>query len=500
MRRGHKMRDKRRADRNAHRAAARTLRVSCAAWAAVLAGGLGLAGTAEAADAQSVTLADALRQALRPDNPALELQSDNVAGAAGRLQEAQGAFDWRSEASAGWQQYYAARTSANGVLTNQTLSTYTYTADMAKAFRNGVEIAPGVTSVPLPQTGGGTRTLPQLGLKIPFLRGSGDSVDAPERAAQAALQAARANRAFAEQQLAQEVAATFWRCIADSRLRDDAEETRAHSDAYRSTLQKEQDKGLIEPTVVQAFTLQHIGDKISVDRAQDEETRCRRSLGSLMTGAVDQVGPAPVGELPDVAAVGPALDKLREQDLIQQALDQRQDLAAAARNLSAAHEGVVGAKTSLLPQLDVHVDTQRAFVTFSRPFGNNYGKGKTAEARAQENAAIVTLRQLQDQVRTQVSDSLTALRRARSDWTTLAGAEAEMTTIVSDAEKRARLGTIAWKDYLEAQNQLTTLHQQQTSAQLAFAVNLSLLELAIGAIDPDRPTELAENLAKAPSP
>jgi hypothetical protein len=44
------------------------------------------------------------------------------------------------------------------------------------------------------------------------------------------------------------------------------------------------------------------------------------------------------------------------------------------------------------------------------------------------------------------------------------------------------------------------LHEQQTDARLAFAVNLSLLELAIGSINPDRPTELAQNFAQTPTP
>lgn len=500
------MTDKHRTHRNPHAAATGATRLSRAAWTAVLVAGLGLAGAAQAADAPTtpatVTLADALRQALRPDNPALELQSDNVAGAAGRLQAARGAFDWRADASADWKQYYIGRTSPNGLLTNQIqiVSGYAYSADVAKQFRNGVEIAPGVLEYPTPQLGSGSQILPRLGLKIPFMRNSGAAVDAPERVAEEALHAARANRAFAEQQLAQQVASAFWGCIADAQHRADAEQIRQHEEAYLGTLEKEKAKGVIEPMAVKQFELSRLGDKLSVERAQDEETRCRRNLGLLLTGSVDQAGPAPVGELPDVAAVGPALDKLRDQDLIQLALDRRQDLEAAARNLSAAHEGVVGAKTYMRPQLDLHVDPQEALVTFSRPFGNNYGKGKTAEARAQENAAIATLRNLQDQVRTQVSDSLAALRRARSDWTALTDAETQLTTIVSDTEKRARLGTASWADYLNAQNQLTQLHEQETNARLAFAVNLSLLELAIGGIDPDRPTELAQNFARVPPP
>jgi hypothetical protein len=53
---------------------------------------------------------------------------------------------------------------------------------------------------------------------------------------------------------------------------------------------------------------------------------------------------------------------------------------------------------------------------------------------------------------------------------------------------------------MDAQNQLTLLHQQQTGARLAFAVNLSLLELAIGAMDPAQPQALAQNLTQVPTP
>jgi outer membrane protein TolC len=533
------MTDQRRVDRKPQRPAARTTRGTYAGLTAALAAGLGLAGAAETADAQlvttnpppalpptsspgpgagtipTVTLADALHQALRPDNPVLQQQADSVAGAAGRLQAAGGQFDWHADVSGGWQQFYVATPNNQGLLTTNTTieSGYYYQVDMGKEFRNGIQIAPGIISYPgtaaTPgQTAGQTETRPLLGLVIPFMRSSGDAVDAPERAAREALQAARSNRAFAEQQLAQQVAVTYWRCIADARLVINAEDMHAHEDAYRNTLQKQVEKGVTEPNAVKQFTLTHLTDKINVDHAEDDEAKCRRDLAYLLTGTLDQAGvgaPAPVGEMPDVAVLGPAVDKLRDEDLVLLALDQRQDLEAAARNLAAAHENVVGAETLMKPQLDVHIDPQRAFVTFSRPFGNNLGKGRTADARAQENSAIVTMRQLQDQVRTQVDDALTALRRARADWVTLNAAEAQMATLVSDTEKRARLGAsmstgapVTWADYLAAQNQLSVLNQQEINTRLVFALNLSLLELAIGAMDTDRPTDLAKDLATVP--
>jgi outer membrane protein TolC len=471
--------------------------------------GLGLAlGCAfGAANAQTVTLADALKQALRPDNPTLQQQDDNVAAAAGRAQQAKGAFDWTTNVQGGWQQLYVP-TPENGFLTNRTstVGSYYYSANVGRRFRNGIEVAPGVTAYPgsgatPAQTSGLTQIRPALGLKIPLLRGAGTAnADAAERGAAHALDSARESRSFALQQFAQTVAATFWRCVADDQILQETEDADRHSADYETTLNKMLKQGLIEPTVVQQWSANNVTQHLGVDRARDDSQRCRRDLTYVMTGGISEPWPQASGELPPIDGLTQALDQANEQALVLLALDQRPDLKAASRNVLAARENVRSAKDSERPQLDLHVDPDRAIVSFSRTFGNNLAKGREAEASAAEDQAALTLRQLQDQVRNQVSDAVSNLKRSASDWAALDGAQRQMEVVVGDADKRARYGSISWSDFLNAQNQLSQLRQQVINARLAFAVNLSMLRLATGAIDPDQPFALAADLTKLPNP
>jgi outer membrane protein TolC len=476
-------------------------------WMAALGLGLVLAGGASAAGAQGVTLADALKLALRPDNLTLQQQNDTVAGAAGRAQEAKGAFDWTTHVEGGWQQLYVP-TPSNGFLTNQTstVTSYYYNANVGRRFRNGIEIDPGITGYPgagatPAQTSGLTQLRPALGLKIPVLRGFGTgAADAAERAAGDSLESARENRAFAMQQFTQSVTATYWRCVADDQIVLEAKDADRNAEAYGANLNKMMQKGLIEPTVVQQWSANDVARHLSVDRAQDQASRCRRDLAYAMTGSVSQPWPDATGDLPSVETLAPALDHVSEEALVALALDRREDLKAASGSLLAARENLRSARDSARSELDLHIDPDRAIVSYTKSLGNNAARGRESEAAGAEDQASLALHQLQDQVRNQVSDALVDLKRAASDWAALDGAAKQMDAVVTDAEKRARFGAINWSDYLGAQSQLSQLRQQAIGARQAFAVDLATLRLATGTIETDQPMSLASDLQTLPTP
>jgi outer membrane protein TolC len=473
------------------------------------AGGSGRAGRNPSSGASPpVTLTDALRQALRPDNPTLEQQSDNVAAAAARARAAKGQFDWTVNASGGWQEFYGPKVNSAGLLTDQTTTAniYSYTANIGKLFRNGIAIDPGITAYPgsgvtPAQTAGLTQIRPMLGLKIPLLRGRGQgAVDANERAAIDALGGARNDSAFANQQFAANVAKTFWRCLADDAVLSEAQAVNAHAAHYGSILTRMLRKGLIEPTVVQQWSANNVSQQLNVDRAQDETQKCRRDLGYALTGRVDQPWPSASGEMPSVEALAAEVDKLDENALAELALGQREDLKAAGDRLQASREQLRGAKDATKPELDIHIDPLQATIGFSKSLGNNAAEGREAEATAQADQADLALRQLEDQVRIQVGDAVTDLRRAAADWTALDAAAKQMDVVVATAEKRAAFGTINWGDFLNAQNQASELHRQVIYQRLAFADALATLQLLTGSIDPDHPALLATNLSKLPTP
>jgi outer membrane protein TolC len=251
---------------------------------------------------------------------------------------------------------------------------------------------------------------------------------------------------------------------------------------------------------MQQWAANNVTQHLNVGRAQDEARRCHRDLAYMMTGDPASPWLEPLGELPRVEDYSPALDRLNEQTLIALALDRRTDLKALMENIQASHELLRSAKNAEQPALDLHLDPEHSFVSFTKKFGNNTARGKEAQAASAEDQAHLAFRQLQDQVHDQVSDALANLRRAASDWAALNDAEKQMGTVVTDAEKRARFGAINWSEYLTAQNQLTQLRQQVINARLAFADNLALLRLVTGSIDPSRPASLAVDMVTLPTP
>ena len=149
-------------------------------------------------------LEDAIKGALG-GGPATQREDEKVNRAAGRLQQAAGAFDWNASAETGWERLYVAR-SRDGVLTTDTeaVDTLHTQAGISRRFRNGIEVRPGISyfsetgGVSAGQTSGLTKTRPMLGLSVPLLRGFGDdTADAAELSAQETLAGSRLGREFA---------------------------------------------------------------------------------------------------------------------------------------------------------------------------------------------------------------------------------------------------------------------------------------------------------------
>jgi outer membrane protein TolC len=483
--------------------------------AGVLAVCVSMAGNAaQAADspadqtttATGMTLKDALQQALSPGNPTLEQQTDNVDAAAGRVQEARGAFDWNTHVEGGWQELFVPKP-VNGLLTNQTsiVSSYYYNASIGRRFRNGLEVAPGITAYPgagatPAQTAGLTQLRPALGLKVPLLRGLGSVADAPERSALDSLAGAKESRAFAVQQFAEQVAASFWKCLAQDQILAETRSVDQHASDYTATLNDLVKKGLLEPTIAQQWTANAVAQHLDVARAEDASTRCRRDLSYLITGLPAAPQLRPTGSLPNVDTLALAVEQIDEEALVDAAVDQRHDLVAASRAVMAARENLRAARDNERPELDLRVDPDHAILSFNKALGNNAAKGRTAQASAAEDQAEVAMRQLDEQVRDQVDDAVVDLKRAAADWTALDRAEKQMEAVVGDSERRARYGSIAWSDFLNAQNQLSQLREQMINARLNFAIALANLNLATGAIATEEPSRAVTDLTSLPKP
>jgi outer membrane protein TolC len=451
-----------------------------------------------------------VRGALRPDSLATLLQDETVKAAAGKLQQVKGAFDWTITATAGWEVLYSANPVVlNGVsvLTDsvRTNNAFYYSANIGRLFRNGIQIDPGVLVYPVAPsaalTNGLTQLRPTLGLKIPLWRGLGEEgADAGERAAKDSLMAAQRSRVYAVAQAVQNDVQTFWRCLADDQIAQITQNSERNSAAYQQSLNSLLKRGMIEPTTAQQNAANGVTQHLSAQTANDTAIACRRDLAYATTGSVKGPFPGPTGELPAVAPIVDAVDRLDVDALTQLALTQRPDLKGAEQNVEAAEENLRFAQDQASPEIDLHVDPLGASVNYTQSIQNNVAQGSEAQASAAKSQAEISLRQLEDQVHFDVSDAVRSVRRAVSDWTALKAAETQMERAVNDANKRAKYGSITWSDFLTTEAQLAAIQQQMVTTQLQFAVSLATLRLVTGTIvmDGETPATMAEKFTTLP--
>jgi outer membrane protein TolC len=470
---------------------------------------IALGFSAGTADAQTMTLEAAIRGALRNDNIDLQLQNETVNGAAGRLKQAAGAFDWNVNAQAGYQTLYVGKVTSTGALTNQVsqVGSYYYSVGVGKEFRNGISIAPGFIGYPgagasPAQTGGLTQARPLLGLKIPLLRGLGEeSADAGERAARDALFGAKLGRTFAIAQIVENVAQTYWRCIADDRIAQLSQTTDQAASDYQATLDKMVKQGLVEPGSAKQNSINGLGTQMNTIAAIDVAQKCHRDLGYSTTGKIGGPQPALSGDLPAVAPMIDAVNHLSAPKFEQLAFDNRPDLQAAQKNVDATAETLKSARDSTSPDLSLRIDPDHATLNYTQSLGNNYAEGQEEAAEAANNQAQLALRELQDKIRFDINDAIHGVQEAASAWTKLNAAKSQMEKIVSDGKRSAQFGAIGWQQYISSQGQLLQLQQQLINAQLQFAIGLAGLRLATGSIemDSETPASIAAKLASLPS-
>lgn len=457
---------------------------------------------ARADSAPTVTLADSIRNVLRADNDAIRLQDEKLKTAASHVQEAAGAFDWTAQAQGGWQALYVPRAiggliPGKGVLSNQTdiLSAYYYSFSIGREFRNGIQIAPGLTAYPstsgatTAQTFGLTAFRPSLGLRIPLLQGLGEeAADAAELAAKATLVGTRFDRDFAIAHTVHDVVQIYWRCIAADHIAEISARSLENGETYANSVKEQARRGLVEPSVAQANSAANATRQVTLDQNEDAARSCQRDLSMAMRGEAMGATPAPVGTLPDPDGFESGVAALDDRSLNDLALANRSDLKAAREYISAALAARRGAENATSPILTLDVDPTRAIVVYSQSLENNAAEGKRAEDVSAQRQAEVALHQLEAQVQVDVTDSVRNLRNALAEWKTTREAEQQMRLAVESDKKRARFGIIDRKTLLQTEDQLTQMQTDGVNAGLLFASSMAMLRLVTGTVHPEHET------------
>jgi outer membrane protein TolC len=453
----------------------------------------------------AISLVDSIRGVLRADNDAIRLQDEKVKTASSNVKQAAGAFDWTAQAQGGWQALYVPRAlygvvPGKGVLSNNTdiVNAYYYSASIGREFRNGIQIAPGVTAYPstngvtTAQTFGLTVLRPSLGLRIPLLQGLGEeAADAAELAAKATLTGTRFDRDFAIAHTVHDVVQTYWRCLAAEEIARISEQSVRDGEEYYSTQKLQVERGLLEPTIAQRTAAANTTRTITYDQNEDAAKSCRRDLTLAITGEATGPKPPPTGEMPSMLGVDPAVDSLNEAALDDTALDSRSDLKAAREYVASALAARRGTENGTSPTLSLQVDPTRAIVVYSQSLENDAAEGKDAAALSSERQAEIALHQLESQVKVNIGDAVRNIRSALAEWKASIDAERKTEKVVADAVKRARFGVTDRSDLLAARDQLTQMQTQVVNAQLLFASGVTSLRLEMGTVHPEQETPAA---------
>jgi outer membrane protein TolC len=466
---------------------------------------LAVISATSADSAATITLTDSIRRVVRSDNDAIRLQDEKVKTASAHVREAAGAFDWGVQAQGGWQELYVPRAISGvvpgkGVLSNNTdiLSAYYYNLSIGREFRNGIQIAPGVTAYPATsgattaQTFGLTALRPSLGLRIPLLQGLGEeAADAAELAAKATLVGTRFDRDFAIAHTVHDVVQIYWRCIAADRVAEISTQSVRDGEEYSQSLKLQAERGLVEPGVAESATAANITRKVTLDQNEDAARSCRRDLVLATTGEAIGEAPAPTGALPGLDGVEGAVAALNEKSLDDLAVNNRSDLKAARQYIAAALAARRGAESGTSPTLNLQVDPTRAIVVYTQSLENNTAEGKAAEALSSQRQAEIALHQLESQVQVDITDSVRNIRSALAQWKAESVAERQSEAAVRNDEKRTRFGTLGHRDLLATKDQLTQVQTDLVNAQLLYASSVAMLRLVTGTAHPEQETPAA---------
>src|SRR5580704_3484864 len=246
----------------------------------------------------TVSLTDSIRGVLRTDNDAIRLQDEKVKTASANVKQAAGAFDWTAQTQGGWQELYVPRALSGvvpgkAVLTNNTdiLNAFYYSASIGREFRNGIQVAPGVTAYPstsgatTAQTFGLTVLRPSLGLRIPLLQGLGEeAADSAELSAKATLVGTRFDRDYAIAHTVHDMIQIYWRCLAAEQIAEISVQSLHDGEAYSTSLELQAKRGLIEPSVAREWVAANTTRQITLDQNEDAVRSCRRDLAVAATG------------------------------------------------------------------------------------------------------------------------------------------------------------------------------------------------------------------------
>lgn len=463
----------------------------------------------------------------------LALAEQGLAAGAGELLSASGAFATQLSSSVVRQRATEPGLAGDGtVAAEPTVVQGTYQVALTKRLRAGVLVQPEMTLTRTDLGGPGpmATTSASVGVQlvVPLWKDRGGVLyRSAERAAAAGYAADRLGWRQAAAGTVVEVVAAYWEYVAA------AERARVYAESEeRAQLMVEETQVLVAADERPASDLNQLRANVASKRmsriaAEQGVVEARRRLGLAMG-----LGPAEVWALAPPADSLPlpepvSVDSAAARRLVDAALANRADLAAARQESRGAEELLRAARDDLRPQLDLSVgfgyaglETGRGLgewvsplyrnvpgmnttvqLSYRLPVANSEAQGRAMQRSALAQRQRIVERDLGREIATGVTLAVEALQRS-SLSAAEAGAAVELyrVTVANEREKH-RLDAATLFDVILAEDALTSAGLGQVSARLGYALAVAGLRYETATLlgwEDGRPLVRADDLLRIP--
>jgi outer membrane protein len=503
--------------------------VRCAALVAVACCAQQACAQATPQPAPGLLLIDAIRLSLRQNVNTL-LQEQQVVTNEGSVLQQKGPFDPLANVTLtrartattlpGYQEDPIVAAGITNVFQEKTdVTSNTYS--LSKMFLNGWTVTGGygitstidnLNNLLYDIQNGGRETTGKLSFSVtaPLLKNAGvATVGAQLFAAQAQLEASKYSLVFTNAQTVLGATADYWSYLSARKNLDIAISAEENAKTLLDQVQKliaadENPRSDIDLAV--ASRAERSANRIAAEQAVIDS---RRILARQMGMPVEQMFrlPLPADDYPDFDV--DKIDFARDTErLVLLALDKRADLEANRQLKLSASYLVAAARNNLKPELDLsaggsyaglaegaHVDAyERAYYTnrygpsfnvslsFTWPIGNSQARGALISALAQESTAVITIRDLEATIASNVTTQVTGLRHSVQQLAESVESVRRYTTAVQNELTKRQAGTATLLDVVNMEDRLVSAQVAEIAARQAYAVAIAQLRYETGTL------------------
>ena len=481
------------------------------------------------ASAAPLGLLDAIRYTLNK-NPNIQIQETQVQASQGALQQTSGQFDAAVNLTGGY-------TLDHNLLNQQTRPLYanvpelqtastSYSVTLKKVLRNGWVINPSLsttrstgTTNDLSQLDAQNRAKVGLSLLFPLNKERRESAALSETAAQLALNASQQDLRFSVAQAIVGTVSAYWKWVAARHFFDiarEAETSMAQMVRERQKLIDAQEIPAADLLLVRASLMDKTSARLGAEQALLE---ARQKLGQATGMAPQQLAELePLDDFPPLQQGLLATDAV-QQRLLDLALQQRADLAAARLRQEAAKVSQSVAQSALQPQLDLNLSVGYATlleanaassmlsalgqqrsranigtsISYQWPVDNNVAKGRYVQQSAAYDQASIGLRSLEQSIHLGVEAAWQAVIRSAAQAQESEASVALYQVTVKNEKTKSQLGNATLIDVLSVNDRLLGARQNQISYHLNYLNALVQLRFETGALlDQDAPAPTIE--------